>query len=181
MGQLIPDETLLGLLAGRARHGYELLECFRDPAQLGRVWNLSTSQLYAVLKRLETQGLTIGQEMTCVDAPTRTEYSLTEAGQARLEAWLSEPCPSASIHRVRVEFLSRLYIARLLNMPTVDIVERQKAVCLAKHAELVEQRTQAAPGIEILTLDLVIAQLVVILQWLDRCELVPRFPNPGGT
>ena len=56
MSQLTPDETLLGLLAAQTRHGYELQECFRDPAQLGEVWNLSTSQLYAVLKRLEQQG-----------------------------------------------------------------------------------------------------------------------------
>ena len=44
-----------GIVAARARHGYQLIDCFRDTAQLGRVWDLSTSQLYAVLKRLEAQ------------------------------------------------------------------------------------------------------------------------------
>src|ERR1044071_933268 len=115
MGSITPDETILGLLAVRARHGYELLDCFRDSSQLGEVWRLSTSQLYAVLKRLEAQGLTEGHEVTVPDAPTRTEYRLTDAGQDRLHAWLNDLAPSASINRVRVEFLSRLYIARLLD------------------------------------------------------------------
>ena len=63
MSSITPDETILGLLAVRARHGYELLDCFRDPSQLGEVWKLSTSQIYAVLKRLESQGLTEGQKL----------------------------------------------------------------------------------------------------------------------
>lgn len=51
MSQFTPDETLLGSLAAEARHGYQLLECFHNPAQLGRVWHLSASQLYNVLER----------------------------------------------------------------------------------------------------------------------------------
>jgi len=174
MSMLTPDETILGLLAADARHGYELLECFRDPAQLGEVWNLSTSQLYAVLKRLDQQHLISGKQIQSDNAPTRTEYCLTEAGIERLKIWLDEPQPSASIRRVRVDFLSRLYIARLLNLPTIPIVRRQKAACLAMHEELIMQRDQSAPGIGYLALDLVIAQLDAVLLWIDRCELVPK-------
>lgn len=174
MSQLTPDETILGLLAVRARHGYELLDCFRDPGQLGEVWKLSTSQLYAVLKRLEAQGLTEGHEVAVADAPPRTEYVLTEAGKARLWMWLDEPCPSDSIRRVRVEFLSRLYIARLLNIPTLPIVERQKEACRKKRAELLVCLENAASGVGRLTLELVIAQLDTVLRWLERCELSPQ-------
>ncbi len=174
MSQITPDETLLGLLAKRPRHGYELLECFHNPAQLGEVWKLSTSQLYAVLKRLETEGSTIGCAITASDAPTRIEYQITEKGLSRLQRWLDEPAPSASVHRVRVEFLSRLYIGRLLNIPTIPIVQRQKQVCQHKRDELHAQIQQAAPGVGRLTLELVMGQLDVILQWLDRCELIPK-------
>jgi len=174
MGSMTPDETMLGLLAVRARHGYDLLDCFRDPGQLGEVWQLSTSQLYAVLKRLEAQGLTQGHEVVVPDAPPRTEYELTDSGQARLHAWLNEKTPSPSIRRVRIEFLSRLYIARLLNIPTVPIVERQKVSCRTKRAELIDCLERAEPGVGRLTLELVIGQLDWILQWLDRCELTPK-------
>jgi DNA-binding PadR family transcriptional regulator len=174
MNTLTPDETLLGLLAAEARHGYQLIECFRDPAQLGLVWKLSTSQLYAVLKRLAGQGLISGQVVESADAPTRTEYTLTPAGIRRLEDWLSASAPPASVRRVRVEFLSRLYIARLLNFPTLDIVRRQKATCSQRRAERIVERDQAEPGIGRLALELEIVQLDAILNWIDRCELTPR-------
>jgi DNA-binding PadR family transcriptional regulator len=170
MFALTPDEIILGLLAARARHGYQLLECFHDPAQLGSVWDLSTSQLYNVLKRLAQQGLVVGHAIESPAAPTRTEYCLTDAGRARLEAWLHEEHPSASIRRIRVEFLSRLFVARLLNIPTIPIVKHQKLACRQRLEQLTLQREQAAPGMGFLTLELMIAQLSAVLQWIDRCE-----------
>jgi DNA-binding PadR family transcriptional regulator len=175
MSQLTPDETLLGLIALRPRHGYDLLECFRDPDQLGEVWKLSTSQVYAVLKRLETQGLINGAVVAVPDAPARVEYQLTERGAARLAAWLAEPQPSPSIRSVRVMFLSRLFVARLLNMPTQPIVARQKEACQQTLDAIQRTLGQAAPGVGWLALDLIIAQYQVILKWLDRCDLSPRF------
>lgn len=174
MISLTPDETLLGLLAAEARHGYQLLDCFRDPAQLGNVWSLSTSQLYAVLKRLSAQGLITGEIVTSPDAPDRTEYRLTPAGVQRLETWLTEPNPSASVRRVRVEFLSRLYIARLLNLPTFELVRAQKESCRLRRTARAEDRDGSAPGVGRLALELELAQLDAIMQWIDRCELVPH-------
>ncbi|GIK64197.1 MAG: hypothetical protein BroJett018_19910 [Chloroflexota bacterium] len=173
MSQLTPDEVLLGLLVVQPSHGYQLLEHFRDPARLGQVWHLSTSQLYAVLKRLEQQGLIEGQAVEVEDAPTRTEYTLTTEGQNQFEKWLHDSCPSSSVRRVRVEFLSRLYIARLLNQPTTTIVRHQKMACMASYQHLLTQRDQTAPGVGYLAVELQIAQLGAILQWIDRCELVP--------
>ncbi len=173
MSQLTPDEVLLGLLAIQPSHGYQLLEHFRDLTKLGQVWNLSTSQLYAVLKRLEQQGLIVGQAIEVINAPTRTEYTLTTQGKNRFETWLYNPSPLSSIRCVRVEFLSRLYIARLQNRPTAALVEYQKKACMKAHHHLLTQRDQTAPGIGFLAVELQIAQLGAILQWIDRCELVP--------
>jgi DNA-binding PadR family transcriptional regulator len=174
MATLTPDETLLGLLAYHPQHGYQLLDVFRDPAQLGCVWNLSVSQLYAVLKRLDTQEYIRGAEMSAPDAPPRTEYTLTESGYVRLKAWLEERQPSPSIRSVRVEFLSRLFVARLLNLPTIDLIRWQKATCTQKQTELIAQRETALAGVGYLALDLQIAQLDAILNWIDRCELTPH-------
>lgn len=171
---MTPDDTLLGLLAFRQQHGYQLLDVFHDPAQLGCVWNLSVSQLYAVLKRLDAKGYIWGQEVSSPDAPTRTEYALTESGRARLNEWLIQPHPSASIRSVRVEFLSRLFVARLLNLPTIDLIRRQKVTCYQKREDLIAQRETTQPGVGYLALDLQIAQLDAILNWIDRCELTPH-------
>ncbi len=171
-----PDETILGLLAQEPQHGYQILDTFNDPARLGAVWHMSTSQIYAVLKRLEQRGLIAGRQVEVLDAPTRTEYRITEAGRARLRDWLDEPCPSASIRRVRVEFLSRLYVAQLLDLPSADLITGQKAACENEKAHLLEQRHTLAAGIGGLALDLNIAQLDAVLQWMDRCEAVSETP-----
>lgn len=177
--QLTPDETLLGLLHaqhkdGQPAHGYLLLEHFRAGGGLSRVWNMSTSQVYAVLKRLEACGWITGHEVTPPDAPIRTEYNLTPDGETHLLNWLNESSPDASIRRIRVEFLSRLYIARLLNLPTLPIVLRQKAACKRKLAQLLVERERVAPGMDYLSLEFVIAQMQAVLHWIDRVELVPQ-------
>jgi DNA-binding PadR family transcriptional regulator len=170
MNAPVPDEVILGLLAAHPQHGYELLERFRSRAHLGRIWTMSTSQLYAVLKRLEREGLIEGQQLQSPDAPPRTEYAVTEAGLQRLHVWLNEPRPSSSIRRIRVEFLSRLYVASLLDIPPASIVECQKSICLEQRERLLKDRQQAASEVEALTLDLVLGQLEAALVWLERCK-----------
>jgi DNA-binding PadR family transcriptional regulator len=166
-----PDNVILGLLAVHPCHGYQLLEYFHDPNGLGRVWLMSTSQLYVVLKRLQTQGFITGRAVESPDAPTRTEYRLTEAGQDSLSIWLNEKQPSASLRQIRVEFLSRLYLARLLNLPTLPIISAQKAACQFQLKLLRTQRDETEPGIGFLALEFMITQLEAVLQWIDRCDI----------
>lgn len=172
MNTLVPDETILGLLAAHTQHGYQLLETFNDPHKLGRVWHLSTSQLYAVLKRLERDGWIEGRQIESENAPPRTEYALTTAGRDYLETWLNDANPSPSIRRIRVEFLSRLYIARLLHRSVAPIIMAQRRACLAERANLVAGLSGEPNNIGHLASDLMIAQLDTVLQWMDRCMLV---------
>ncbi len=170
MNQPAPDNVILGLLAVQPCHGYQLLEYFHDSNGLGRVWLMSTSQLYLVLKRLEEKNLIDGRAVHSPDAPTRTEYRLTEAGRDSLDLWLNDPQPSASIRRVRVEFLSRLHIARLLDLPTDGIVQHQRMACQHQRKILVAQREETPPGIGFLALEFMLFQLDSVLQWIDLCE-----------
>ncbi len=173
MSQPTPDETILGLLLQEAQHGYQLLEAFADEQALGRVWKLSTSQLYAVLKRLQTQGFITGEEAYSADAPPRTVYHITRSGEAYVQAWLDEPHPSPSIRRVRVEFLSRLYIARLLHLPTEALICNQKMTCLEKRNALAAQHNNADNSLGSLALELEIAQFEAILAWITQLERLP--------
>jgi DNA-binding PadR family transcriptional regulator len=168
MAVLTPDETILGMIAVHGRHGYQLIDQFQNPNILGEIWKMSTSQIYAVLKRLEAQDMITGQVLESDTAPSRTEYGLTAKGQDRLERWLDEAEPSASIRRVRVEFLSRLYIAGALNLPAGRIVKRQKAACEAERARLLSQPKRENIGA--LAHDLMIAQLDTVLRWIESCE-----------
>lgn len=171
MKQPSPDNVILGLLADCPCHGYQLLEHFHDPDGLGRVWLMSTSQLYVVLKRLQQNGFITGHAVESSDAPTRTEYHLTEAGQDSLAIWLHDKQPSASMRSIRVEFLSRLSIANLLHVPTQPIISAQKNACQRQLALLKTQRNDTAPGTGLLALEFMITQLEGVLQWIDHCDL----------
>ena len=172
MAQLTPDETLLGLLMSRSQHGYQLLDCFQNQQQLGRIWKLSTSQLYAVLKRLETQHLILGEEISSPDAPSRTVYTVTEAGRQEVMTWLTNPNPSPSVRRVRVEFLSRLYVAQLLHISTSSLISHQQKTCQQKLRQLNSQLASAESEIANLSIRLEIAQITAILEWLRNLNIV---------
>lgn len=172
MSQPTPDETILGLLMHQAQHGYQLLEAFDDEQALGRVWKLSTSQLYAVLKRLQTQGFITGEEAYSLDAPPRMVYRITPGGKAYVQAWLSESQPSPSVRRVRVDFLSRLYVARLLNQSPADIIRYQKVSCLTKLDMLLSEQDFTDTSTGSLALALEIAQFEAILAWITQLEQI---------
>ncbi len=129
MTRLVPDAVILGLLKYQPSHGYDLLKWFNSPKYLGRIWTMSTSQLYAVLKRLEEKGAIAGKEISMPNAPSRNEFHITELGEAWIQAWLFDSKPSASIHRIRVEFISRLFIAELLGLPKHKIIKLQQEEC----------------------------------------------------
>jgi DNA-binding PadR family transcriptional regulator len=74
-------------------HGYQLLEYFRSPSALGRIWTMSASQLYAVLKRLSNEGDIAGKELKVRNAPSRVAYTVTASGEHKLEAWLFDAQP----------------------------------------------------------------------------------------
>jgi len=170
MKRPVPDEVILGLLRSRSAHGYDLLESFRSPNRLGRMWTLSTSQLYAVLKRLEEEGAIEGKQVFPSDAPAKIVYSVTDKGVSKLENWIYDSKPSASIHRIRVLFLSRLYVADLLGISVKGIIENQKSVCEKQRIIFLNEKEKAGTYFEKLTLDFIVGQLNAAIEWLGQCE-----------
>ena len=167
----VPDNLILGLLLLRNQHGYDLQAHFEAPSELGRVWTMSRSQVYAVLKRLEVLGMVRGKAVRGQDAPDRVEYGVTAAGRRKLESWLLELEPSASVRSIRVEFISKLYVAERLGRPLDPIIARQEAACLGRLRDLETARVEAASPTELRSLDFVISQLTAAIAWLDRIRL----------
>lgn len=168
MDRSVPDEVVLGLLKAQPSHGYELLEYFRSQAQLGRIWTMSTSQLYAVLKRLERAGAIEGKALSTSNAPPRTEYEITALGDDQLINWLYDPNPSPSIHRIRVLFLSRIFISNLLNSSHKEIVAAQISSCQIQKDIFIARVKSKSSDIEKLTIEFVINQLNSAIQWLEE-------------
>src|SRR4030067_2166197 len=109
IGPLSPEFALLGLLAQKSAHGYELHQ--RLVTDLRQVWHVSLSQTYNILNRLEERGYISGtfQEKEQLPAPRR--FHLTPTGQQRFDQWLHTP-RRCTARAIRVGFITRLDFAR---------------------------------------------------------------------
>ena len=108
---LSPEYLLLGFLACKPTHGYELYQMLK--MDLGQLWHLSMSQIYSILNRLEIKLLIRSEEIIQDNQRSRRQFYITDKGIIFFEAWLFKPNPS-SARALRVEFLTRYYFMERL-------------------------------------------------------------------
>jgi DNA-binding PadR family transcriptional regulator len=168
---LSPEYALLGLLAQSPAHGYELYQ--RLSTELSQVWHLSMSQAYNILNRLEAQGHISGVVQEQDKLPSRRLFHLTPSGQQRYEDWLDAPSGS-SVRSIRLEFLTRLYFARLDSLENAHRVIESQIAETQKGMERLRAIYNGIPGDQIinrLSLELRLRQLESILLWLQTCHI----------
>jgi len=90
---LSPEYPLLGLLIQQPAHGYSLHQ--RLTTDLGQIWRISLSQVYNILKRLETHKFIVGQMQEHAGTPARRHFEATPKGVKRFEEWLFTPSGSS--------------------------------------------------------------------------------------
>ncbi len=174
---LSPEYVLLGFLTLRPAHGYDLHEQVQQ--ELGQIWQISLSQTYNILKRLEARGFIVGAVQEQEKAPARRRFRLTPLGRRRFEQWLQTPSePSA--RAIRVEFLTRLYFSYVTDPQFARrLIEIQIAVTQAGVAHLTEVLGEI-PSEQVfsqLGLDLRLRQLTSILEWLTECRAILGFES----
>jgi len=161
-----PQPVLLGLLMTEPKHGYELHQEFN--LNLGRVWEIGLSQLYAQLKLLEEAGLLTAQTEPQLNRPPRKVYHLTSEGRDVFLDWVRRPTPY--LRHIRVEFLARLYFFQELSLPGLEqLVAEQKTVCQAQVERFERLTGETGDQYRRLVLDFRRGQLEAVIQWLDRC------------
>ena len=106
------EYVLLGSLMSGARHGYEIMQ-FLDTG-LDSTWRVGTSQLYALLKRLERAGLLESSVKTEGSRPSKRVFNLTEAGRGAFMDWLR--APTSEVRHFRLEFISKLFFFQKLSL-----------------------------------------------------------------
>jgi DNA-binding PadR family transcriptional regulator len=165
-GGVSPQPALLGLLMTDPKHGYELYQEFSR--ELGRVWVIGQSQLYAQLKQLEEAGLVSAHTEPQPSRPPRKVYRLTPEGREAFEAWVHEPTPY--LRTIRVEFLARLYFFQRLSLPGLEeLVAAQAAVCQAQVERFERLASETEDGYQRCVLEFRRGQLEAVIRWLDRC------------
>jgi DNA-binding PadR family transcriptional regulator len=167
--------ALLALLARGSLHGYELKAAFER--LLGGTWPLNIGQVYTVLAKLEEDGLVEWQVEPQDKVPDRKVYSLTEAGQKELEAWMEEAVPAAI--KLRDEIFLKVLLQRASSvgdLPTLLWNQRQGHIDAL--ARLTRLRDEADDDATSLLLEGLILRMEADLKWLDLCET--RFSKKRG-
>ena len=122
MSSLSPTaRVILGLLAWQARTGYEIKQVTDRSTRF--FWGASYGQIYPELRRLEEAGLVVSREEPRGRVPRRV-YSLTDAGQRAVDAWLAG---SDESYEVRDEGLLKLFFGDLVPPEQLlDLVGRRR-------------------------------------------------------
>jgi len=148
------------------KHGYELHQEFSQ--ELGGVWQIGLSQLYAQLKHLEDVGLVSSTTEPQTSRPARKVYSLTPQGRQAFAEWVQQPTPY--LRHIRVEFLARLYFFQRLSLPGLgEFVARQKGVCQEQMERFGQLAAQEEDAYRRLVFEFRQGQLRAVDRWLDRC------------
>lgn len=152
------------------RHGYDLHREFSQ--ELGRVWHLGRSKLYAQLKQLEGSGWVTVQTELQPNRPPRKVYHLTPAGRQVFLDWLRQPTPN--LRRIRIEFLARIFFFQCLSLPGLDdLVTSQKTLLQSRIRSLDQRAAETDDRYWRLVLAFRKGQLEAVDHWLDCCLETP--------
>jgi DNA-binding PadR family transcriptional regulator len=136
------------------------------------IWHASQSQIYNILKRLETQGYIKATLIKQEKLPPRQLFSITESGKLRFEDWLDKPT-KPSVHAIRVEFISRLYFMLLYNPQKVLHMITIQEEMVTNGLNQQEQYLKGLPDNQKynqLALELRIKLLQSVISWLKQCS-----------
>jgi PadR family transcriptional regulator AphA len=164
--EITPRPVLLGFLMPGPRHPYELHQEFeRD---LGKVWRIGRSKLYAQLKLLEQAGLVTVQIEHQPNRPPRNMYHITRAGREAFLNWLHQP--TMHVRHIRLEFLARLYFFRRLALPGLEqLVTKQKEIFQPRIESLSRTIAETDDDFWKLVLEFRLSKMEAAVRWLDRC------------
>ena len=122
------EYALLGFLRSGPEHGYHLHTQIENQDGFGLIWHLKQSQLYAILSKLEKDGLLISSIQNQDPHPPRRIFTLTRNGHKVFEKWLNTPVDSLRL--IRQEFMAKLYFAEEFSPgKRLELINAQIVVC----------------------------------------------------
>jgi DNA-binding PadR family transcriptional regulator len=175
--------ALLGLLAQRPRHGYDLHAAFEAVVGGAQNWDVKPAQVYTTLTRMEQSGLVAEEAVAQGSGPEKRIFAITPAGRKELAQWFDGV---VGREHQRDEFFVKL----MLTLATGEadprrIVHTQRLQLFKDLHNLTGQRNRLDPKAalaQMMLFDKAIMHLEADLRWLDmvegRLEDVKRQPLP---
>ncbi|OQY82499.1 MAG: PadR family transcriptional regulator [Chloroflexi bacterium UTCFX4] len=175
--------AVLGLLAQRPRHGYELHAAFESVVGGAQNWDVKPAQIYTTLTRLEESGLVVENEVAQDGGPEKRIYALTPQGARALLEWFRAPVER---EYPRDEFFIKLMLCLITGVANPSqVIQTQRAKLYQDLHNITVQRARANPQNElarILLFDKAIMRLEADLRWMDlaqaRLDDIMRQPIP---
>ena len=175
--------AILGLLAQRPRHGYELRAAFEALVGGEAIWDVKPAQIYTTLDRLEESGLVAETQSGQDGGPEKRIYGLTAQGRSELNDWFATGIEG---EHQRDEFFIKLMLS--IDDEKADpykVIQAQRSELYKQLHELTNHRNNADPTKElarIFSLDKMIMHLEADLKWLDildsRLDEIRKQPLP---
>ncbi len=175
--------ALLGLLAQRPRHGYELHSAFEAVVGGEQNWDVKPAQIYTTLSRLEKDGLVAEESVEQDGGPEKRIFAITDLGRTTLTEWFDS---GVELEHQRDEF----YVKLMLSLSDGGanprkVIQTQRTRLFQDLHNLTAQRNRADPKTELAQMflyDKAIMHLEADLRWLDMIEArlddVRRQPLP---
>ena len=166
--KLSPEYALLGILMTGPKHGYEMHSYFSS--NMHQFWRLSMSQIYALLKRMEKNGVVISKGEWQNNRPAKKIFSITQTGKEGFLNWICSPVNH--VRNLRIEFMAKLFFIKELKLErATDIIDKQIEI-------LQEKLHLMQPPKEKIMMDefqkalhsFKIAQTTSAINWLKECK-----------
>ena len=151
-------------------HAYELHQRLTSTEELGLIWHVKQSHLYALLNKLEEAGYVATTLELQGNRPPRKILALTPEGVGAFEEWLQTPVSHG--RDFRMDFLAKLYFAAQRSTASAQhLIARQCDACEEKLRELRQQASaiDSTKRYSWLVIQFRISNLEAIMHWLAMC------------
>jgi DNA-binding PadR family transcriptional regulator len=170
---MVPDTryAILGLLARKPSHGYEL--AMRFDQVLGPGWEINRGQVYDMLSTLEEKRWV--ESLPAQQGGRKVKrYQITHVGERALDQWLVRPCADSQPQRETLYL--KLALARPQDAPhLLESIARREQNCVDRLRAYTDGTRCALPGAsewEILAREMIdeatATQLHGDLEWLSK-------------
>lgn len=165
--------AILGFLAQKPRHGYELRAVFEAVVGGDDNWDVKPAQIYTTLDRLEEAGLVeCSSDLGEGDQPSRRVYSITPTGDEVLRAWFEN---GVTTEHQRDEVFVKLMVGLASGeADPARLIQTQRAHLYQELHDATAKRDTYDPQSELaqmLLVDKTIMHLEADLRWLDMIEV----------
>lgn len=170
---------LLGLIRQTPIHTYDLAKKLESDEELSILWRFNQSQLYAILEKLEKNGLIESRITAGAAFPFRKVYFLTAKGEKLFQQWIAAPVEQP--HMLRSTFLAKLYFLKDAPFAQFETVIREQIAICEDWMEKFNRRVEALPPEAVyqrMVFDFRIKSLEAMLKWLRACLETQRKTGP---